>query len=59
MSRIILTDRGSFLGKSGEQFRISRKDFRNQLATQGEKIDTVESTTRCSRASPTMAEAFT
>jgi len=26
MSRIILTDRGSFLGKSGEQFRISRKD---------------------------------
>lgn len=26
MSRIILTDRGSFLGKSGEQFRITRKD---------------------------------
>jgi len=26
MSRIILTDRGSFLGKSGEQFRIARKD---------------------------------
>jgi len=26
MSRIILSDRGSFLGKSGEQFRITRKD---------------------------------
>jgi CRISP-associated protein Cas1 len=26
MTRIILSDRGSFLGKSGEQFRISRKD---------------------------------
>jgi len=26
MSRIILTDRGSYLGKTGEQFRISRKD---------------------------------
>ncbi|MFB3765495.1 MAG: CRISPR-associated endonuclease Cas1, partial [Methanotrichaceae archaeon] len=26
MSRIILTDRSSFLGKSGGQFRISRKE---------------------------------
>lgn len=26
MSRIILSDRGSFLGKSGEQFRITRKE---------------------------------
>ncbi len=26
MSRIILSDRGSFLGKSGEQFRVTRKD---------------------------------
>lgn len=26
MTRIILSDRGAFLGKSGEQFRISRKD---------------------------------
>lgn len=26
MTRIILSDRGTFLGKSGEQFRISRKD---------------------------------
>ncbi|MCX6718930.1 MAG: CRISPR-associated endonuclease Cas1, partial [Candidatus Taylorbacteria bacterium] len=26
VSRIILSDRGSFLGKSGEQFRITRKD---------------------------------
>ncbi|HOT06799.1 MAG TPA: CRISPR-associated endonuclease Cas1 [Methanotrichaceae archaeon] len=26
MSRIILSDRGTFLGKSGEQFRVTRKD---------------------------------
>jgi CRISPR-associated protein Cas1 len=26
MSRLILSDRGSFLGRSGEQFRVSRRD---------------------------------
>jgi CRISPR/Cas system-associated endonuclease Cas1 len=26
MTRIILSDRGTYLGKSGDQFRISRKD---------------------------------
>jgi hypothetical protein len=31
MSRIILSDRGSFLGKSGEQFHIIRKDWPDVL----------------------------
>jgi len=31
MSRIILSDRGTFLGKSSEQFRISRKDLPDVL----------------------------
>jgi CRISPR-associated protein Cas1 len=40
MSRIILTDRGSFLGKSGEQFRITKKDGPESLIP-ARKVDQV------------------